>query len=257
MGGQGSGRKTNDARRRTMARLRDRGLSVAEIGRRLGVTKQNVSATLGRMGYADAAGARTELLFGPSTPPDVQRGDRARCLYRDSEVVITGWTDARIPWPRCHPGKRGGGAGLLVDEELAHAVCHESAAAIMYWWGVGVKAVWAWRKALGVGRADNEGTARLVQAAAEKGAEAVKAREWSDEERARCARRATELNLIRHAGTGYKGPRWTKAQVRLLGTMPDEDMAAKVGRSPNAVRLMRTRRGISTFRDRRERENRS
>jgi hypothetical protein len=71
------------------------------------------------MGYAETTEARTELLHGPYTPPPVRRGDRANCLYRDAEVVVTGWTEARIPWPRCHPGNRGGGAGLLVDEELA------------------------------------------------------------------------------------------------------------------------------------------
>ncbi len=39
----------------------------------------------------------------------IQRGDRATCLYRDAEVVITSWTDARISWPRGHGiGVRGG-----------------------------------------------------------------------------------------------------------------------------------------------------
>ena len=41
------------------------------------------------------------LLHGPYTPPRLRRGDRATCLYRDAEVVITSWSDARISWPRC------------------------------------------------------------------------------------------------------------------------------------------------------------
>jgi hypothetical protein len=105
-------------------------------------------------------------------------------LYRDTTVIITSWTDAPIPWPRCRAlDSPGGGSGLLVCEELARAARHESAAAVMHWWGASATAVNHWRKALGVGRTDNEGTARLVHAAAEKGAEAVQAREWTEDER--------------------------------------------------------------------------
>jgi hypothetical protein len=43
----------------------------------------------------------------------------------------------------------------LVDEELARAIRHESPAALKYWWGVGSKVVWKWRKALARG-CDNQ-----------------------------------------------------------------------------------------------------
>jgi hypothetical protein len=59
-------------------------------------------------------------LFGPYMPPPLQRGRRATCLYRDADVVVTGMSDGRIPWPRCRAlDSPGGGSGLLVDEELA------------------------------------------------------------------------------------------------------------------------------------------
>src|SRR5262249_22534224 len=71
------------------------------------------------------------LLHGPYTPPPLRRGDKATCLFRDGDVVITGWSDGPIPWPRCRrPGTHGGGSGLLVDEELARAVRLESSLAI-------------------------------------------------------------------------------------------------------------------------------
>ena len=41
------------------------------------------------------------LLHGPYTPPPLRRGDKAICLFRDAEVIVTGWSDAPISWPRC------------------------------------------------------------------------------------------------------------------------------------------------------------
>src|SRR5262249_12491910 len=103
------------------------------------------------------------LLHGPYTAPPLRRRDRASCLFRDYPVVITRWSDAPIPWPRCRALAGGrGGSGLLVDEELGRAVRCESVLAIRYWWGASAGTVWRWRRALGV-RGLNEGSARLRQ----------------------------------------------------------------------------------------------
>jgi hypothetical protein len=40
---------------------------------------------------------RVKLLFGPYRAPPLKRGDRAFCLFRDCDVVVTSFTDARIP----------------------------------------------------------------------------------------------------------------------------------------------------------------
>ena len=59
---------------------------------------------------------------------------REALLYRDTDVVVTGWTDARIPRPRCRPlDVPRTHPSLLVDDELARAVRQESAAAVRYW----------------------------------------------------------------------------------------------------------------------------
>jgi hypothetical protein len=185
---------------------------------------------------------RVKLLFGPYKAPPLKRGDRASCLVRDCDVVITGWTAARISWPRCRAlGDRGGGSGILLDEELARAVRQESAAAIRHWWGVSVGVVWRWRKALGVGRTDNAGSRRLIHAAAAEGGEAIRDRGLTPEEVERCRRTNRALGLGRNLWPGYHGPRWTPQQLALLGTLPDEEVANRTGRTPNAVRVMRGR----------------
>ncbi len=80
----------------------------------------------------------TKLLFGRYQAPALSRGNRATCLFLDTTVTITGWTDARISWPLCRPVDNGRRRPtILLDEELARAVRRESAAAIGYWWGVG------------------------------------------------------------------------------------------------------------------------
>jgi hypothetical protein len=107
----------------------------------------------------------------------------------------------------------------------------------MYWWGVSAGVVHRWRRALGVTRTNNRGSGRLIRsAAAEEGAAAVAAREWTDAERAHRRRLSVELGLARHIVPGYHGPRWTAKELRLLGTLPDEEVARRTGRTPNAVR---------------------
>jgi hypothetical protein len=188
---------------------------------------------------------RVKLLFGPYKLPLLKKGDRATCLVRDCTVLITSSSDARIPWPRCRSlGTPQGGSGILVDEELARAIRHESAAALMHWWGVTAGVVWRWRKALGIGRARTEGSQRLIQDAATKGAAGVKAREYTPKERKAQSWRNRKLNLKRFLHLGNHGPLWTAEQVALLGTMPDDDLAAQLGKSINSVRLKHEKLGI-------------
>jgi hypothetical protein len=182
---------------------------------------------------------RVKLLYGPYQAPPLKRGDKATCLFRDCTVVVTSWTSARIAWPRCRAIDSAGGSGLLVDEELARAVRNESAEAVKFWWGASPTAVGNWRRALGVGRTDNEGTRRLVQAAAEMGAEAVKDRDWSEEEREARRRQAVEMSLGANLILGYHGPRWTPEDVALLGVLTDDEVAQRTGRTPEAVRQKR------------------
>jgi hypothetical protein len=68
-------------------------------------------------GLAVTTSDRHRLLHGPYLAPRLRKGDRAFCIYRDADVVVTSWTDARIPWPRCRALHCRGGSGLLVTDE--------------------------------------------------------------------------------------------------------------------------------------------
>jgi hypothetical protein len=170
-------------------------------------------------------------------------------------VVVTGWTDARISWPRCRPlDVPRFHPSLLVDDELARAIRHESATALMHWWGVSSRVVWGWRRAFGVDKINCPGSQRLVRAASEMGAAQVRGKPLPPEQVERRRRTATEQGLVRNLRPGYNlGPRWSPAEVRLLGRLPDDEVAAKVGRTPDAVRQKREKLGIPNPRDRRRR----
>jgi hypothetical protein len=52
------------------------------------------------------------------------------------------------------------------------------------------------------------------------------------------------LGLGRHLIPGYHCPWWTKRQLVLLGTAPDEEVARRTGRTAEAVRQKREELGI-------------
>jgi len=186
---------------------------------------------------------RYRLISGPYKAPALHVGDRAVCLYRDCEVVVTSWTDAPIPWPRCRAIHSRGGAGLLVNKELLRAIRTESAEAIKHWFGVSTKAVWSWRKAFGIGHWGTKGSRRLHLKSCEAGARKVRGQPRP--------RKAVEQMVATRKARGdygvpnrWKDTGWKPEQLALLGTMPDEAVATRFGRTPNAVRIRRTRLGI-------------
>jgi len=185
----------------------------------------------------------TSLLFGPYQAPRVKRGNRAYCLYRNSAVVISSWTDARISWPRCQVLGQQGGSGLLVDEELLWAIMSESVVAIKHWWGVGNKAIWNWRRAFGVRQWGTTGSTPVHAVSSQHGADAMRAREWTPAERAVYRRRAKRLGLGRFLKPRPNGRPWTKLELKILATKPDEEIAERIGRTLEAVRNRRMRVG--------------
>jgi hypothetical protein len=157
-------------------------------------------------------------------------------------VVVHGWTDAAISWPLCRPVEGRGRPGILVEEELARAVRGESALALIHHFGASQRVVWCWRTALGVGRL-TVGSKRLLQLNAEAGADAQRGVPRPDvAERMRRAHQ--QEDIARHIRGRFAGGRpWTPEEDALLGTMPDAELAERLGRSLNSVVVRRNRAG--------------
>jgi hypothetical protein len=81
-------------------------------------------------------------LLGKYRTPRFRIGQRVRCHVR-GEMVITGMTDAPIPWPVRKQGR--GRNSLIVYKDLAKAVRRESNQAICHWWGIYRCVVCRWR----------------------------------------------------------------------------------------------------------------
>jgi hypothetical protein len=170
--------------------------------------------------------------------------DRVSCLYRGVECRVSAWTDAPIPWPRCQPLGRKGGAGLWVNAELERAIRTESWLALMHWWGIGEKAVHNFRAWAGVlGRTATPGSAAEQRRVSAKWAEATRGKPLSAEQVE--ARRQTAIRLdlakfIRGSAGGQR--KWTPAEdAVVLKVEDDAEVAKELKRSPNAVRCRRRR----------------
>jgi hypothetical protein len=199
---------------------------------------------------------RVKLLAGPYYLPALRKGDLAFCLFRDADVIITSWTDARISWPRCRALHQHGGSGLLADEELARAVRTESVLAIRYWWGASHTAVFNWRQALGIERLGTPGSVRLRDEIAKHNGRMLRGKKLPAAQVRQRREQAIRLNLIRfmRGRPRQDRPYWTAKERRLLGTAADAVIAQRIGRTANAVRIMRDRSGIPRKRDRRRKE---
>jgi hypothetical protein len=111
-----------------------------------------------------------------------------------------------------------------------------------------------WGRAFAVGRTNCPGSQRLIRDASEQGAAQVRGKELPPEQVERRRRTAVEKNLAQYIRPGYnRGPWWSLAELRLLGRLPDDEVAARLGRSPNAVRCKREKLGIPNPRARRRR----
>jgi NUMOD3 motif len=224
-----------------------------------------------------------KLLFGPYRTPRFRYGSIVFCEVR-GEVIITGLTDAPIPWPLGKKGRGGRARAPIVYRGLEEAVRLESASAVAFWWGVTAQTVTVWRKALRVPR-KNEGSEQLWRenfnqpwgkrararaiakirdhekdaerrekiAAALRGrrlprhvVEAMKAGRLGKPHSEEVRRKMSEAH--RRRGTrppAMRGPPWTAQEDALIGVVSDREVVARTGRTLNAVRCGRCLKGMA------------
>lgn len=91
----------------------------------------------------------TDLIGGPYRAPRCRVGSRLTCARYQGEVIVTGMSDAPVPWPLCRPTGHGR-PSLVLCGDLETAVMTESAAAVMYHWRVCESTVILWRRILEV-----------------------------------------------------------------------------------------------------------
>ena len=89
-----------------------------------------------------------------------------------------------------------------------------------------------------------EGTCRLRRAVTEKIAAKLRGKPLPPEQVERRRRTALELDLGRNLKRAREARAWPAWQLGLLGTALDEEVAARIGRSVDAVRRMREKHGI-------------
>ncbi len=197
----------------------------------------------------------TDLIAGPYLPPNLAKGDRTFCLYRDCDVVVSSWTAARIPWPRCRAIGSGAGSGLLVTDELLRGIRTEAVIALQFWFGVGTKAVTNWRRAFGIKQWGTKGSRRLHNCTAEIVGKRLKGVPLDLTPKQRQMRsREGKRRWKRWKETGWRPNDeqrpWTQREIELLGTGRDVDVARMIDRSRQAVRHKRRILGIPSVQHR-------
>jgi hypothetical protein len=72
----------------------------------------------------------------------------------------------------------------------------------------------------------------------------MKRKDWPAQARQQRRERAVAGDYDARLQPGFHGPPWTQGQLALLGTDADKEVAARIGKSRDAVRAQRVRRKI-------------
>jgi hypothetical protein len=156
---------------------------------------------------------------GPYRSPRVAVGDTVECA-RFGPMVVRRWSDGPIPWPMGR-APRAGSSSLILFADLERAVRHEPNIAVVLAWGVTISTVSKWRAALGVPTWSEGSKARAKQLAPITLTEQVRA-----QGRAALSPEVMErVVATRRARGNYVEKPWSEAEVALLGTVLDSELA--------------------------------
>jgi hypothetical protein len=209
-------------------------------------------------------------LQGTYRTPRVRVGRVLTCEARDCDVLVSGYSSGRIPWPVGYGRERGGPATLIVYGDLAAAIRRESNQAVGFWFGACPATVSRWRKKLDV-RANTAGTHELRRGYAREdwfAAMQARARDvrWTPERRKaqgdRCRGKKRPRHVIQAMRKGRTGKRhtaearakmraaaarrlargevnngraWTPAEDELVRSLPAAEVVRRTGHPLSSV----------------------
>jgi len=198
-----------------------------------------------------------DSLIGAYSTPDVTVGDVLFCEARREDVIVVGFTKARIPWPL---GRKAGfsARGPVVYAGLAEAVRRESSRAVEHHFGVSQDPVRRWRRALGVSHC-NEGTRRLkVDNCNEEWFQTVWAKSQLPEfkekgyAKQRGQKRPRRRGLKGHAADWRpNGRAWTAHDDKWVRRLSIDDAVRRTRRTRQSVLWRRQALGVARTRQRR------
>jgi hypothetical protein len=195
---------------------------------------------------------KVRFVGGPYEPPFVPIGGWLRCMLR-GRLQVGGYSNSLIPWPVAgnHPRQ------LVVCGDLAKALRTESRLAVCFHFGISPQTVSEYKRQLGIERLTAGSTFlfwRNVRLAGSAAARAKMSRQREgrkdlmtpeDRERLREIQKrpksavwkakASKRWQRRYALLG-KPKEWTEAEMSLLNTRPDREVAKLVDRSVGAVK---------------------
>jgi hypothetical protein len=200
---------------------------------------------------------RFKLYFGPYKTPRFKYGKKVWCEYR-GWMKIVGLSDAKIPWPigRLVTAPTGRDS-LVIYGDLKRAIEQESNQGVAHWWGVSIKTVRRWRRALGVKR-NTPGTVRTRDvtlksesrrakiAESRRGKprpkhvhEALRKAHLGKPLSAEARKKMSESHRKRGTRPPWLNKAWEPWEDKLVRKLPVEEVMEKTGRSRHAVQLRR------------------
>ena len=195
---------------------------------------------------------KVRFVGGPYVPPLVPIGGWLKCELR-GELQVGGYTNALIPWPVATGHRK----QLIVCVDLVRALKTESVLAVAFHFGISRTLVSEYRSRLGIERftagsqrlfwrsvnlartdearaklsRHHEGRSDLMTSEAREKLRQIQKRPKSEAWKQKMSERWTR----RYAVSG-KPLEWTEAELKLIGTRPDREVARLLGRTLSALK---------------------
>lgn len=217
-------------------------LTLEEVMRRIEVSR-----------YASKEQEETvRLVDGPYIPPILGIGAWLKCELR-GDLQVGGYSNALIPWPVA----MGHAKQLVICRDFLRALKTESREAVAFHFGISRGLISELRRKLGIERLTpgsfrlfrrtielartDEARAKISRANEGKGdkmspEDREKLREIQRRPKPKAWRERMAMYWKRRAATSGMPEKWTEEEIRMIGTIPDRDLARALNRSLASIK---------------------